>query len=251
MKEWSEIAAWRKGRRAELIARRTALDAGVRQAATRSVTRLLTEAFVLPAGTVVAFCWPYKGELDVRFAVRRWRDQGATAALPEVVARGSPLRFRKWWPGAPMKAGVMGIPVPDSTEVVIPDVAVVPMVGWDDRGYRLGYGGGYFDATLAALAPRPVAIGLSQDIFRLETIFPAAHDIPMDFVVTETAIYEAGGEGARAATEGRVRERMTNLCAARGLPRGVTREAARGCSSPPCFAHEFPGYMGEPEDRNS
>jgi 5-formyltetrahydrofolate cyclo-ligase len=251
MTEWNEIKAWRKERRAELIARRAALEAGVRNAATESVTRRLTEAFALRAGTVVGFCWPYKGELDARFAVRRWREQGTIAALPEVVARGSPLRFRKWWPGAPMKAGVMGIPVPDSTAVIVPDVALVPMVGWDSRGYRLGYGGGYFDATLAALAPRPVAIGLSQEIFRLETIFPVAHDVAMYFVVTEAAIYEAGGEALRAIAAGRARERMASLYAARGLPRGVAPEDVRGYSSPPCYAHEFPGYMGEPGNEKS
>jgi 5-formyltetrahydrofolate cyclo-ligase len=114
MTEWNEINAWRKERRAELIARRAALDNRERNAATDSVTCLLTEGFAWRAGTVVGFCWPYKGELDARFAVRRWREQGAIAALPEVVARGSPQRCRKWWPGAPMKAGVMAIPVPDA-----------------------------------------------------------------------------------------------------------------------------------------
>ena len=218
MNQWTEIAAWRKERRSELIARRAALDPRVRDAATQSLTRLLTEGFAVSAGTVVAFCWPYKGELDARFAVRHWRERGAVAALPEVVARNSPLRFRKWWPGAPMRAGVMGIPVPDGTEVVVPDIALVPMVGWDDHGYRLGYGGGYFDATLAALVPRPVAIGLSQELFRLETIFPVAHDIPMDFVVTEAAIYRAGGALQRVAGA-RARALLAQLYAARSLPR--------------------------------
>jgi 5,10-methenyltetrahydrofolate synthetase len=246
MKEWSEIEAWRKARRAELIARRAALDADTRAAATQRVTRLLTAALAVDVRMVVAFCWPYRGELDARFAVRYWRDLGATAALPEVVARYSPLRFRRWWPGAPMKAGVMGIPVPDGTEVVLPDVAIVPMVGWDARGYRLGYGGGYFDVTLAALAPRPIAVGLACEAARLETIFPAGHDIAMDFVVTETAIYEAGGETVQPIAAGRARERMLTLLAMRGLPRHAV-QACSGYSSPPCYASEFPGYMGENE----
>lgn len=218
MNQWTEITAWRKERRSELIARRVALDPRVRAAATQSLTRLLTEGFAVSAGTVVAFCWPYKGELDARFAVRHWRERGAVTALPEVVARNSPLCFRKWWPGAPMRAGVMGIPVPDGTEVVVPDIALVPMVGWDDHGYRLGYGGGYFDATLAALAPRPVAIGLSQELSRLETIFPVAHDIAMDFVVTEAAIYRAGGALQRVAVD-RARALLAQLYAARHPPR--------------------------------
>jgi 5,10-methenyltetrahydrofolate synthetase len=225
MNEWSEIAAWRKERRAELIASRVALDPRVRAAATQSVTRLLTEGFAVSAGTVVAFCWPYKGELDARFAVRHWRERGAVAALPEVIGRESPLRFRRWWPGAPMKAGVMGIPVPDGTEIVVPDIALVPMVGWDDRGYRLGYGGGYFDATLVALMARPIAIGLSQELFRLETIFPVAHDMAMDFVVTEAAIYEGGGPLRRVVAD-RARRTLVDLFAARGLPHNAAPAAA-------------------------
>ena len=220
MKDWSEIEAWRRARRAEFIARREALDAGLRKAAIERVTRLLADGVPIGAGMVVGFCWPYQGEPDPRFAVRHWRKQGAVAALPDVVARGSPLRFRTWWPGAPMKAGVMGIPIPDATEVVIPDIAIVPVVGYDSRGYRLGYGGGYFDATLAALAPRPVAIGVGYEALRLETIFPVSHDIAMDFVVTEAAIYEAGGHLLEAITVERARDRMASLLAVRGLPRG-------------------------------
>jgi 5,10-methenyltetrahydrofolate synthetase len=245
MKEWGEVHAWRKARRAELISRRAALDAGIRADATRRATVLLTAGITVEAHMVVAFCWPYKGELDARFAVRHWRDRGATAALPEVVARGAPLRFRRWWPGAPMKPAVMGIPVPDGTEVVVPDLAIVPVVGWDARGYRLGYGGGYFDATLAALAPRPVAIGLGYEAARLETIFPAAHDIALDFVVTEAAIYECGGNALQPVTAEHARERTGQLLATRGLPRQRAAGNAPGYSSPPCYAHEFPGYMGE------
>lgn len=139
----------------------------------------------------------------------------------------------------------MGIPVPDGTEVVIPDLAIVPMVAWDAKGFRLGYGGGYFDATLAALSPRPLAVGLSYEAARLETIFPVAHDVAMDFVVTEAAIYEAGGNVAQPIAVEYARDRMTNLLVARGLPRQRAAEASRGYSSPACYAHEFPGLMGE------
>ena len=245
MQDPSEVFAWRKARRAELLARRVTLDAGVRKAATERITRLLIEGFAIRAGMVIGFCWPYRGELDARFAVRYWRGLGAGAALPEVVAPGSPLRFRRWWPGAPMKAGVMGIPVPDATEVVIPDIAIMPMVGWDRHGYRLGYGGGYFDATLAVLAPRPLAIGLSDEASRLDTIFPLAHDIAMDFVVTEAAIYAAGGDLVQPVAAERARERAAALLARRGLPRGHESGNAHGYSSPPCYLHEFPGAAGD------
>src|SRR5919202_3542481 len=120
----------------------------------------------VPQEAVIGFCWPYKGEFDARFAVRRWREQGACAALPEVVEKKGPLRFSKWWPGAPMRPGVYDIPVPDGTEVLAPDVAIVPMNAFDERGYRLGYGGGFFDRTLAACERRVIAIGVSYEILR-------------------------------------------------------------------------------------
>jgi 5,10-methenyltetrahydrofolate synthetase len=248
MQNWSEIRAWRKARRAELIAWRAAIAPQKRRMATECVTRLLTESLPVRAGMVVGFCWPYKGEPDPRFAIRHWRAQGVIAALPEVVGPGLPLRFRAWWPGAPMKPGVMGIPIPDRTEIVEPDLVLVPVVGFDHHGYRLGYGGGYFDATLAALTPRPVAIGLGYEALRLETIQPQAHDIAMDLIITDAAIYEAGGRPLQAVPVERARERVTELLGVRGLPRRAAGAEACGYSSPPCYAHEFPGYFGEPTD---
>jgi hypothetical protein len=88
-------------------------------------------------------------------------------------------------------------------------------------------------------------------MFRLDTIFPAAHDIAMDFVVTEAAIYAAGGESVRSIAPAAAWERMMGLCAARGLPHGAAPEQAAGYSSPACYAHEFPGYMGEGGNGNA
>jgi len=119
MKDWNEIKAWRKAQRKELIERRSKLDAALRRRWNERMTTLLEQAFPSLAGRVVGFCWPFKGEFDARFAVRYWRDRGATAALPEVVAKGQPLRFRKWWPGAPTTPGVYDIPVPAGTEIVV------------------------------------------------------------------------------------------------------------------------------------
>src|SRR5262245_39582710 len=161
MEDWIEIKAWRKARRGELIARRVALSHEERQSWNDRMTALLKDGFLLTPGTVIGFCWPYRGEFDARFAVRSWRNQGATAALPEVVEKARPLQFRKWWPGAPMRLGVYDIPVPSGTEVLQPDAALVPMNGFDKHGYRLGYGGGYFDRTLAALERRVLSIGVT------------------------------------------------------------------------------------------
>jgi 5-formyltetrahydrofolate cyclo-ligase len=149
-----------------------------------------------------------------------------------VIASGQPLIFRLWKPGDVLAKGVYDIPYPASGDGVVPDVALVPMNGFDAGGYRLGYGGGFFDRTLAALrtggATRPVAIGVTYELARMATIHPQAHDIPMDYVVTEHGVYQRGLEG------------LVFLDAPRG------ESAVSGYSSPACLAHEIaPGYFGE------
>ena len=88
-----------------------------------------------------------------------------------------------------MKIGAYDIPVPDNTDPVTVRAMVIPMIGFDKRGFRLGYGSGYFDRTLVAITPRPLAIGVAFEILRVDTLHPQAHDVPMDFVVTEGGIY--------------------------------------------------------------
>lgn len=191
---WKDISAWRMAQREQWIAWRGAVPEAQRAAWGEQMTALLCAMLPAPQKTVIGFCWPFKAEFDARHAVRHWRQQGAVAALPEVTGKGQPLRFSQWWPGAPMTRGVYDIPVPDGTPVVLPDIAIVSMNAFDGRGYRLGYGGGYFDRTLAALEKRVVAIGVTYDACRVTSIFPQAHDIAMDFVVTETGIYGGAGE---------------------------------------------------------
>ncbi len=247
--DWNEIKSWRKARRQELIAARAAIEPQKREEWNRRITAALETGFEVPAGTVVGFCWPHKGEFDARFAVRRWREGGAIAALPAVVEKTGPLQFRKWWPGAPMRPEVYDIPVPDGTEVLLPDIAVVPMNGFDRHGYRLGYGGGYFDRTLAALGRRVLAVGVAFEALRLDTIFPQSHDIPMDFVLTETGIYRAGGNELAMLDAGACVREANALMWQRGLPRGGVAgapQATGGYSSPACYAHEIaPDYFGE------
>ncbi len=191
---WKDISAWRKTQREQWIAWRCAVADAERAAWDERITALLCALLPAPQHTVIGFCWPFKAEFDARFAVRHWRERGAVAALPEVTGKGQPLRFSQWWPGAPMTRGVYDIPVPDGTPVVLPDIAIVPMNACDGRGYRLGYGGGYFDRTLAALQRRVVAIGVTYDACRVPGIFPQAHDIAMDLVVTEAGVYAGAGE---------------------------------------------------------
>jgi 5,10-methenyltetrahydrofolate synthetase len=246
---WAEIKVWRKAQRAELVSRREGTAETTRREWNEAITRHLLDGFNVPAEAIVGYCWPYKGEFDARYAVRRWREHGTTAALPEVVDSKAPLQFRKWWPGAPMRPGVYAIPVPDGTELVVPDVAVVPMNGYDERGYRLGYGGGFFDRTLASVGRRIVAVGVSYDMLRLATIYPQAHDIPMDFVVTESGIHSGGGAQLAVVDAGEARRRFSELLCSRGLPRA--HYSAAGYSSPACYAAEFPEYFGGQKDGGS
>ena len=106
-------------------------------------------------------------------------------ALPAVVEKTGPLEYRAWRPGEPLIDGVWNIPVPQKREIVVPDAVLAPLVGFDSQCYRLGYGGGYFDRTLAAISPRPLAIGVGFELSRIETIFPQPFDIAMDVIVTE------------------------------------------------------------------
>jgi 5-formyltetrahydrofolate cyclo-ligase len=243
-----EVRKWRKAQRPRLIEAREAVDPATRHQWNERMTALLERGFPDLAGRVVAICWPYRSEFDARFAARHWRERGAVTALPEVVGKGMPLRFRKWWPGAPTRRGVFDIPMPDGTEPVTPDVAVVPMNGFDERGYRLGYGAAFFDRTLASLAVRPLAIGVTFELARLETIFPQPHDVPMDFVVTESGIYRAGGEPlATLEPDVSVAEAQALMAARKNTRAPATAQRGPEYSSPACYAHEVaPDYFGSP-----
>ena len=103
--------------------------------------------------------------------------------------KAAPLVFRRWTPETRMVRGDWNIPVPPpEAEALTPDITLAPVMGWDGACYRLGYGGGYFDRTLAALSPRPFTIGIGFQSARLATIYPQPHDIPLDVIVTEAGI---------------------------------------------------------------
>jgi 5,10-methenyltetrahydrofolate synthetase len=187
------VKPWRKSLRTQLIEARNALDAKTLTRFRATIDRHLARGFPGLARGVLAFCWPYKGEYDARFLARTLRSAGAVTALPVVVAPKTPLAFREWHPGVRLEAGVLGIPYPAGSREVAPDSIIVPLVGFDDAGYRLGYGGGYFDRTLAALGRKPVVIGVAYEEAHLDTIHPQPHDMPMDWIVTERGIDRRDG----------------------------------------------------------
>jgi 5-formyltetrahydrofolate cyclo-ligase len=195
-----DVARWRKAERARLLAERAALPVSARQAAAEAIAahldQYMAERLGGIAGLTISGWWPIKAELDLRFWLERLAAQGARAALPVVVERAAPLAFRVWTRETRMERGFWNILVPAEGPEVIPDITLAPVVGWDDAAYRLGYGGGYFDRTLAALSPRPLAIGVGIQTARVNTIFPQPHDIPMTAIITEAGVQgERGGAG--------------------------------------------------------
>ena len=188
-----ELQAWRKGERARLIAAREALDARTVENYRHAIDAHLERAFPGLARAAVAFCWPIRNEYDARHLAKVLRDAGALTALPVVVAPRTPLAFREWHPGVELARGPLGIPYPVGSRELVPQAVLLPMNGWDDQGYRLGYGGGFFDRTLAALAARPLVIGVAYEMAHLPTIHPQSWDVPVDYLVTERGVYRRDG----------------------------------------------------------
>lgn len=179
--------AWRRSTRREMLARRMALDAGTHAALSARIVAHLLAAF--PSPGIVGFCWPIKQEPDVRAVITHWEQAGIQAALPVVVENDAPLVFRSWTPETPLAPDRYGIPTPQAGIYVHPDTLLLPLNAFDAAGYRLGYGGGYFDRTLAAMRPRPLAIGVGFEMNRLPSIHPEAHDQKLDWLVTEAGVF--------------------------------------------------------------
>ncbi len=185
MQTWADISKWRKEQREKLLRERVDAGAGRRAEWNARIEQILRD--LLPTLDVlsVGFYWPFKGEFDARKLVRELVAAGTTVALPAVVEKKGPLEFRRWMPGIEMESGVYNIPIPKARDLVTPELLLAPLVGFDAQGYRLGYGGGYFDRTFASLPKKPFGLGIGYELSRLETIYPQQHDIPMDAIVTE------------------------------------------------------------------
>jgi 5-formyltetrahydrofolate cyclo-ligase len=192
---FSDLKAWRKSQRERLIAQRMALAPDSVESSRRKIDALLERSFPGLARCRIGLYWPIKNEYDARYLAKTLRERGALTALPVVVAPKQPLAFREWHPGIALAKGPLDIPFPVDSPEVTPDAVLVPMNGWDRSGYRLGYGGGFFDRTLASLPKKPVVIGASYEFGRLDTIHPQPWDIPMDYVVTERGVYRRDAEG--------------------------------------------------------
>lgn len=190
------VDAVRRKLRERALAERLALSHEQRSALTVRLEAHLDTIVAQLAPTVLAFCWPYRGEPDLRAWMSDWLahgdGDGRVAALPVVLEKAAPMVFRRWTPGMELSFDRHGIPHPPEGDTIVPDVVLVPCNAFDAEGYRLGYGGGYFDRTLAVIDP--VAIGIGFEFGRAETVFPQAHDRPMDWIVTEEGAFRAGAD---------------------------------------------------------
>ncbi|NPT55626.1 5-formyltetrahydrofolate cyclo-ligase [Paraburkholderia elongata] len=177
--------------------RRTLLEARLQAASepahNAALSRRILDALKHYGVRSVGFYWPLAGEFDARAAIAIWlaADSQREASLPVVKERGVPLEFHAWAPDTPMKIGHHKIAEPTSGRVVIPDLLFVPCVGFDADGYRLGYGGGYYDRTLATWpgSKKPLTVGIAYEACRTDTLRREAHDMPLDLIVTEAGCY--------------------------------------------------------------
>ena len=185
---WKGIQAWRKQTRRTLIAQRRELPRRDKLRCDSAISTALDELAPRLADRRVGFYWPLNGEVDLMPFMRRTVGKMREAALPVVIGKEQPLEFWRWSARTKLCArGLWNIPSPIERIVVNPDVLLVPLVGFDEAGYRLGYGTGYYDRTLAA-APGPLTIGIGYEMASLGSIYPQPHDIPMKLIVTERGI---------------------------------------------------------------
>ena len=187
-----EAQIFRAELRREMIARRMALPAETHTRLSADIVRHLLLHFPQLGGLTVGFCWPVQNEPDLRPAIEAWMNAGNNgfrAALPVVVKPGRPLAFRHWWPTQALVPDRYGIPSPTDGDFVTPQALLLPVNAFDADGYRLGYGGGFFDRTLEALQPPPLALGVGFAFQRIASIRPQAHDLPLDAVITEAGVF--------------------------------------------------------------
>jgi 5,10-methenyltetrahydrofolate synthetase len=146
--------------------------------------------------TVIGAYWPIKGEFDPLPALHRWKEDGELLdqpqrrriGLPVVNKEDKTMTFHAWYPGCPMEEDAYGIPKPKDTEIITPTLLFSPCVGYGPGGYRLGYGGGFYDRMLSTLDPRPFTVGLGYGVGFVPDFEAEAHDIPLDAILNDYGV---------------------------------------------------------------
>lgn len=173
--------------RQELLAQRQATPSALREEWNAAISKHLHHLLERQPARVIGIFWPMRSEPDLRQLFDEWAANGVQLALPVVIDPVLPLKFLAWKPGDPLMKDAMGVWVPaQACAELQPDLLLVPCVGYNRDKFRLGYGGGFYDRTLAS-SPRPRAIGVAYSCNRAEFAVES-HDIPLDAVVTEAGI---------------------------------------------------------------
>ena len=184
--------AERRSLRQRLLQQRLHLPPDTRQQSANNIATHLETLFRQlqqpVAGNTLSFYWPIRQEPELWPAMQFWQAGGGRLALPVISTADAAMQFRLWHAQTPMQADRFGIPTPQQGEWCHPAIILLPGLAFDDAGYRLGYGGGYFDRTLATLEPRPLLIGVFYEFQRLRSTYPMAHDQRLDYVVTELGV---------------------------------------------------------------
>ncbi len=189
----AQKALWRQ----QLVQQRERMDDRLWRS--EQLQRVMRVWLISRPDTVIGAYWPIKGEFDPLPALFRWQEAGReedaqSAArhrrigLPVVNKVDKTLTFYTWYPGCPMEEDAYGIPKPKDTEVIQPTLLFVPCVGYGPGGYRLGYGGGFYDRTLAALRPKPFTVGLGFTEGFLSDLEPEPHDVPLDAILNDNGV---------------------------------------------------------------
>jgi 5-formyltetrahydrofolate cyclo-ligase len=186
--ETSDILEAKKALRARIKAWRAGLGADVQVRAAAAVAEQGLD-FLQPApkGRVVSGFSPLADEFRAWPLLRRLHGEGYRLALPVMQGKGNPLLFRAWQPGDAMDSGVWGIAEPKADKAALePDILIVPLLAFDRRGWRLGYGGGFYDRTLKGLRARKttVAVGLAHDEQEVDAVPHLDYDQRLDWVLT-------------------------------------------------------------------
>lgn len=183
--ERSDIASWRRSVRERLIRQRMEMTTEERDASSARIASALASRLGDVAGITVGVYWPVRGEPNLYPWIIDTVRAGATLALPVIVRSGWPLEFRAWQPGEPLDSAAWNIPVPRARKPVVPQVIVAPAVAFDRNGFRLGYGGGSYQNTIAAGNGRAYVVGVGFGHALLPTVRPGRHEVPLDMIVTD------------------------------------------------------------------
>lgn len=179
--------------RIQARAARAALDHGERAEAAQAAAQHFFDGVELAPGDVVAAYWRIRDELDCQPILVKLMDSNQTVVLPVVLGPDQPLDLRVWEQGASLYESGFGTLAPSELAPrAEPDIIIMPLLGFDSLGTRLGYGGGYYDRTLASLKKRPRLIGLAFAAQELHHIPREAHDVPLDAVITEAGLRQFG-----------------------------------------------------------